>query len=64
MLRGNAVVVKSTNKGRIIENLKSTEIDLSQEDRDRIRKLDRHYRYLDGDFFVTENNPYENVFDD
>lgn len=62
--RGTAVIPKSTNEGRIEENLKSAEIKLDEEDLKQIAALDRHFRYVTGEFFVTEGNSYENIYDE
>lgn len=63
-LRGTAVIPKSTNEGRIIENIQSTGVDLNEDDLKEIAKLDRHYRYVTGEFFVTKGNTYENIYDE
>ena len=62
--RGTAVIPKSTSKGHIISNLESDKIALDSKDMEEIKKLDRHFRYVNGEFFITENNPYENIFDE
>ncbi len=62
--RGTAVIPKSTNEGRIEENLKSAEIQLDEDDLKQIADLDRHFRYVTGEFFVTEGNSYENIYDE
>jgi alcohol dehydrogenase (NADP+) len=64
LTRGNAVIPKSTNPKRIIENLKSADLDLDKEDLVKIEKIDRHFRYVNGKFFVTKGNSYENIFND
>ncbi len=62
--RGTAVIPKSTNPKRIKQNLESANLDLTEEDLSKIAELDRHFRYINGKFFVTEGNSYENIFDD
>ncbi|HET8855527.1 MAG TPA: aldo/keto reductase [Salinimicrobium sp.] len=62
--RGTAVIPKSTTKDHIISNLKSTEIKLSEEDMKEIASLDRHFRYVNGTFFETPGNSYNNLYDD
>lgn len=62
--RGTAVIPKSTNEGRIKENLQSQNVDLDNEDLKEIAKLDKHFRYVTGEFFVTEGNSYENIYDE
>ncbi|WP_304038412.1 aldo/keto reductase [Mesonia mobilis] len=64
-LRGTAVIPKSTNEGRIEQNLQSVGYELDKEDFEEIAKLDKHYRYVKGDAqFATEGNSYENIFDE
>jgi len=62
--RETAVIPKSTNSGRIRQNLESANIELGEADLDRIQSLDRHYRYISGDAFRTESGLYGNIFDD
>lgn len=62
--RGTAVIPKSTSKGHIISNLESEKINLDDQDLKDIAKLDRQFRYVTGEFFVTKNNPYENIYDE
>lgn len=63
-MRGTAVIPKSTNENRIKENLESTGVNLDESDFKEIEKLDSHFRYVTGEFFVTKGNSYENIFDD
>ena len=62
--RDTIVIPKSTNAGRIEENLKSSEVSLDDEDMAKIEKLDYHYRYLDGKVFETESDMYRDIFDE
>ena len=62
--RGTAVIPKSTNEKRIKENLKSADFKLSEDDMKKIEKLDKHFRYVTGEFFVTEGNSYEDIYDE
>lgn len=64
LTRGTAVIPKSTNPKRIKQNLESANLDLTEEDLSKISDLDRHFRYITGEFFVTEGNSYQNIFDD
>ncbi|MBK5194082.1 MAG: aldo/keto reductase [Flavobacteriaceae bacterium] len=64
VLRGTAVIPKSVNESRIIENLKSIAINLDEEDLKKITNLNEHFRYVTGEFFVTEGNSYENIYDE
>ncbi|HHP7238494.1 aldo/keto reductase [Longibacter sp.] len=58
MHRGTAVIPKSVNEGRIKENLASTQVELTDEDMERIAGLGRGRRYVDGSFFAMEGSPY------
>lgn len=62
--RGTATIPKSTNEGRIKENLASAGFQLDEDDLAQIAALDYHFRYIDGSFFVTDGNAYDNIFDD
>ncbi|GHA33112.1 aldehyde reductase [Salinimicrobium marinum] len=62
--RGTAVIPKSTSKDHLLSNLQSAEIRLDEDDMKEITKLDRHYRYVTGEFFVTPGNPYSNIYDE
>jgi len=62
--RGTAVIPKSTNEGRIKENLMSTGYQLDEEDMKAVAELDYHFRYVNGKFFEMEGNSYKNIFDD
>ncbi|APG59379.1 aldo/keto reductase [Christiangramia salexigens] len=62
--RGTAVIPKSTNEGRIKENLASAGYQLDEEDMKAIADLDKHFRFVTGKFFETEGNSYDNIYDD
>jgi alcohol dehydrogenase (NADP+) len=62
--RDTIVIPKSTNAGRIEENLKSAELNLDDEDMSKIKSLDIPYRYLDGKVFETESDMYRDIFDE
>lgn len=62
--RGTAVIPKSVNEKRIIENLESINVNLDKDDHSKIASLDDHFRYVTGEFFVTEGNSYENIYDE
>ncbi|GAB2772455.1 aldo/keto reductase [Salinimicrobium soli] len=64
VMRDTAVIPKSTSKNHIVSNLESEKIDLDADDLKEIAKLDRHFRYVTGEFFVTPGNPYENIYDE
>ena len=63
-LRGTAVIPKSTNEGRIIENMESTGVNLDDQDLKQIASLDEHFRYVTGEFFVTKGNSYSDIYDE
>ena len=62
--RGTVVIPKSTNPKRIQQNFESLEVKLDEQDHLAIKVLDRHFRYVHGKFFETEDGKYENIFDE
>ena len=62
--RGTAVIPKSTSENHLIDNLKSVELELDNADQKQIQSLDKHFRYVTGEFFVTQGNPYSNIYDE
>ena len=56
--RGTSVIPKSTNEGRIRENLFATDLALTDDDMTALAALDRHHRYIDGRFWCPEGSPY------
>lgn len=56
--RGTVVIPKSTNPKRIEENLKGASLELSASAMERIAKLDKHRRYVDGAFWSRGGGPY------
>ncbi|MDC0834283.1 aldo/keto reductase [Geitlerinema sp. CS-897] len=64
--RGTAVIPKSVNPARIAQNLAAVEVSLTPEDMQDIARLDRHRRYVSGDFWVLPGNSYtlENLWDE
>jgi alcohol dehydrogenase (NADP+) len=56
--RGTAVIPKSTNPKRINQNLEAGAIKLDQEDMEKIKSVDKHYRFIDGSFWAKEGSPY------
>lgn len=64
IMRGTAVIPKSVNKSRIIENIQSEAVNLDEDDLNKIAGLDRSFRYVTGEFFVTKGNSYENIYDE
>lgn len=64
--RGTFVIPKSENPQHMEANLAAAELRLSDEQMDRIAELDRHYRYVDGSFWVLPKGPYtlSNLWDE
>ncbi len=58
MARDTVVIPKSTNRGRIEENIGALDVELSEAHMAKIAELDKGYRYLDGEFFAGDNSPY------
>jgi len=56
--KGVSVIPKSANPDRMQQNLAAADISLSQTDMQAIEKLDKHYRYINGDFWVIEGGSY------
>ena len=63
VIRGTAVIPKSTSKKHIISNLESNNLELDEEDLKDIANIGREFRYVTGEFFVTPGNSYENIYD-
>lgn len=62
--RGTAVIPKSTNAGRIKENLEAARLQMDQEDLKQLAQLDEHYRYVTGKFFEVPEKGYKNIYDE
>lgn len=64
--RGTAVIPKTIKPQRLLENLQAADLMLTVEDQARLASLDRHRRYVSGDFWVLEGGPYtmENLWDE
>jgi alcohol dehydrogenase (NADP+) len=56
--RGTAVIPKSVNPARMKQNLEATKITLAQSAIERIEKLNRNYRFIDGTFWTVKDGPY------
>ncbi|MFC3881483.1 aldo/keto reductase [Algoriphagus namhaensis] len=56
--RDIAVIPKSTNRGRIEENFKAAELQLSESDLQELANIGVNHRFVDGSFFTGENSPY------
>lgn len=55
--RGTSVIPKSSNPGRLKQNLEASYIDLSKTEMEQLNSLDKGLRYIDGTFFTTKS-PY------
>jgi alcohol dehydrogenase (NADP+) len=57
--RDIAVIPKSVNQSRIIENLKSAEVDLDAADLESLAKIGVNHRFVDGSIFTGPQSPYK-----
>lgn len=62
--RDTLVIPKSTNPGRIKENLESAALELDKDDHLNIKDLNIPYRYLDADMLETKSDMYRDIFDE
>ena len=62
--RGCAAIPKSTTKDHIISNFKSADVALTGVDMQKIAKLDRNYRDINGKFFEEPSRGYNNLYDE
>jgi alcohol dehydrogenase (NADP+) len=64
--RGTLTIPKSVNPERLQQNLKAADITLTDLQMAQIGLLDRHYRYVSGDFWVIPGSPYtlQNLWDE
>lgn len=56
--RGISVIPKSTNAGRIQQNIEADAIELTRNEVEAISEEDRRYRFVDGSFWTMEGSPY------
>ncbi len=56
--RDIAVIPKSINQTRIIENFKAAEITLDESDMKKIAEIGVNHRFVDGSFFTGKQSPY------
>jgi len=56
--RGTSVVPKSSNAGRITENLAAADLTLTGDDMAAIASLDKHHRFINGSFWCPAGSPY------
>ena len=57
--RGTCVIPKSTNRGRLTDNLAAAQFELPQEDIDAINAIGVDHRYVHGKFFEIAGSPYK-----
>ncbi len=56
--RGTSVIPKSTNPGRLAENLEVANLKLDNQEMAELAKLERGFRYVNGEFWTMEGSPY------
>ncbi|MFC1778818.1 aldo/keto reductase [Thermodesulfobacteriota bacterium] len=56
--RGTSVIPKSTNPGRLAENLDAANLKLGNQEMAELAKLERGFRYVNGEFWTMEGSPY------
>ncbi|AIM59605.1 aldehyde oxidoreductase [Cellulophaga lytica] len=56
--RGIAVIPKSINEARLLQNLETLNHTLTEEDMALLKDLDKGHRFIDGEFWEVENGPY------
>jgi alcohol dehydrogenase (NADP+) len=66
LARGTAVIPKSVNPERLKQNLEAAELELSEAEMAEIAAMDKHYRYVKGQFWALPGSPYtvENLWDE
>ena len=57
--RGIAVITKSVNHARIIDNLKAADLILDAEDLGKLAHIGVKHRFVDGSFFTGPQSPYK-----
>lgn len=62
--RGTAVIPKSTSADHIKANFRAADVALTDEDMDKIAKLDKNYRFITGKFFEAPEKGYVNIYDE
>ena len=56
--RGTSVIPKSTNPGRLAENLEAANLKLDNQEMAELAKLEMGFRYVNGEFWTMEGSPY------
>ena len=64
--RNTSVIPKSVNPERLRQNFEAAALTISEEHMQQIKKLDRHRRYISGEFWTMEGSSYtlENLWDE
>ncbi len=57
--KGFCVIPKSVHEGRIKQNLQAQQITLSEQEMLKVDRLNKDYRYVNGEFWVKEDRPYK-----
>lgn len=57
------VIPRSSNPARIVENFKSTELELDSEDMRELGKLDRNYRMFIAEFLMKDGVSVDDFWD-
>jgi alcohol dehydrogenase (NADP+) len=57
--RGIAVIPKSVNQQRIIQNLAAIDVNLDRGDMEKLENIGTAYRFIDGSFFTGKQSPYK-----
>ena len=57
------VIPKSTSESRIKENLKATEITLTSEEVEQLKRIDKNTRLFRGEFFLPKSVTVEQAWD-
>jgi alcohol dehydrogenase (NADP+) len=57
--RDIAVIPKSVNQERIIQNLAAIEVNLDESDMEKLAIIGTAYRFIDGSFFTGAQSPYK-----
>jgi len=58
LARGTSVIPKSSNPNRLKENFEAQQLQLEPSDMETISKMDKHYRFIHGNFWCPEGSPY------
>ena len=56
--RGTSVIPKSTNPGRLAENLEVANLKLDNQEMAELAKLEMGFRYVNGEFWTMAGSPY------